>query len=202
MEKFFEKLFDIKKIPTKLIFVIWLSSVLLLFVPQRFLTELNITDFLKDYGKYIGITFIISSAFLLVTLISFVSQHFSRNNYRNKIKKSILRDIMYLDNHEKALLREFYINGKHTLQLPLDNETVVGLVNKHIIYQASGTGFTFLHGIYFPYSMTEVAVENLKFEMIDFPTEPTEDEKRRILNERPTWAKEKSLREDRINSRW
>ena len=88
------------------------------------------------------------------------------------------------------------------MQLPLDNETVVGLVNKHIIYQASGTGFTYLHGICFPYSMTEIAVENLKFEMIDLPTEPTEDDKRRILNERPTWAKEKSLREDRFNSRW
>ena len=100
MEKFFEKLFDIKKIPTKLIFVIWLSSVLLLFVPEKFLTKLNITEFLKDYGKYIGITFIISSAFLLVTLISFISRHFSRNSYRNKIKKSILRDIMFLDNHK------------------------------------------------------------------------------------------------------
>ena len=202
MEKFIEKLFDIKKIPTKLIFAIWLSSVLLLFVPERFLIKLNIADFLKEYGKYIGITFIISAAFLLVTLISFISRRFSYNNYRSKIKKSILREIMYLDNHEKALLREFYLNSKYTLQLPLDNETVVGLVNKHIIYQVSDTGFSYLHGICFPYSMTKLAFKYLKFEMIDLPTDPTEDDKRRIFNERPIWAKEKSLREDRYNSRW
>ncbi|MCP9753251.1 super-infection exclusion protein B [Ferruginibacter sp. HRS2-29] len=66
MEKFLEKLFDIKKIPTKLLFVIWLSSGLILFVPQKFLTKLNLADFLKDYGKYIGIAFLVSSAFLLV----------------------------------------------------------------------------------------------------------------------------------------
>jgi len=202
MEKILEKLFDIKKIPTKLLFVIWLSSGLILFVPSKFLTKLSLTDFLKDYGKYIGIAFLISSAFLLVTLINYVGKLISRKRLTKKIKASILKDIKYLDVHEKALLREFYINGKQTLQMPLDNDTVVGLVNKHIIYQASSTGFTYLHGVYFPFSMTEIALDNLTSEIIDLPQNPSEEDKRRIISLRPNWAKEKSRIEDLFNSRW
>jgi hypothetical protein len=202
MEKFLEKLFDIKKIPTKLLFVIWLSSGLILFVPERFLTILNLSDFLKDYGKYIGIAFLISSAFLVVTLINYIGRLITRKRLTKKIKNSILKDIKYLDIHEKALLREFYINCKQTLQMPLDNETVVGLVNKHIIYQASNTGFTYLHGVYFPYSMTEIASENLIPEILDLPQNPSEEDKRRIISQRPNWAKEKSRIEDLFNSRW
>lgn len=202
MENFLEKLFDIKKIPTKLLFVIWLSSGLILFVPERFLTKLNLTDFLKDYGKYIGIAFLISSAFLLVAIINYIGRLITRKQLTKKIKNSILKDIKYLDIHEKALLREFYINGKQTLQMPLDNDTVTGLVNKHIIYQASSTGFTYLHGVYFPYSMTEIALDNLTPEMIDLPQNPSEEDKYRIISQRPNWAKEKSRIEDLFNSRW
>ena len=202
MEKFLEKLFDIKRIPTKLLFVICLSSGLILFVPQQFLTKLNLQDFLKDYGKYIGISFLVSSAFLLVALINFIARQITRSIYRKKVKESILKEIYLLDFHEKALLREFYINGKQTLQLPMDNDTVVGLVNKQIIYQASGTGFTYLHGIYFTFSMTEIARENLTFQLIDLPENPTESEKNRIINERPNWAKERSRIDNMFNSRW
>jgi len=201
MEKFLEKLFDIKKIPTKLIFVIWLSSSLILFVPDRFLTKLNLKDFLKDYGKYIGIAFLISSAFLLVTLINYLGRVTARKRLTQRIKKSILKDIGCLDIHEKALLREFIINDKKTLQMPLDDETVVGLVNKHIIYQASANGFTYLHGIYFMFSMTEIVSENLTSEMLELPVKPSDEDRLRIISERPNWAKEKSQFEDLFNSR-
>ena len=116
--------------------------------------------------------------------------------------KSIIKDITRLDFHEKALLREFYINGKNTLQLPINNDTVVGLTNKRIIYQASSTGFTYIHGAYFPYSITEVAQKDLTFKMLDLPENPTEEDKRRIIEERPNWAKERSKIDDLFNSRW
>lgn len=202
MEKFLEKLFDLKKIPTKFIFVLWLSSALILFVPQTILSKLNLKEFLSEYGKFIGITFIISSAFLVVTIINYFSNKISRRKIINQTKSTILKEINQLGFHEKALLREFYINGKDALQLPFDNDTVVALVNKHILYQASSTGFTYLHGVYFTYAITEFAKENLTLEAIDLPSNPTEEDKDRILNERPVWAKEKSRIEDRFNSRW
>jgi len=202
MEKILEKLFDINKIPTKLIIVIWLSSALILFVPQQFLTKLNLDGFLHDYGKFIGISFIVSSGFTLIALWTYVTRLISRRRLSKKIKESIIKDINYLDSHEKALLREFFINGKHTLQLPFDNDTVVGLVNKHIIYQASSTGFTYLHGAYFPYTISDIANKHLTYEILELPENPTEEDKQKILYSRPNWAKERSRIDNMFNSRW
>ena len=112
MEKFLEKLFDINKIPTKLIIVIWLSSALILFVPQEFLTKLSLEGFLKEYGKFIGISFIISSGFTLIALWTYITRLIGRRRLSKKIKESIVRNINNLDFHEKALLREFFIHGR------------------------------------------------------------------------------------------
>lgn len=202
MEKFLEKFFDINKIPTKLIVVVWLSSALILFVPQQFLTRLNLDGFLHDYGKFIGISFILSSGFTLIALWTFVTRLIREKSLTKKIKKSIVKDIHFLDLHEKALLREFFINGKHTLQLPFDNDTVVGLVNKYIIYQASSTGFTYSHGAYFPYTISDIAYEHLTNQILELPKNPTEEDKRRILDSRPNWAKERSRIDNMSNSGW
>jgi Super-infection exclusion protein B len=202
MEKILLALFDLKRIPTKLILVFWLSCVLILFAPEKFLNRLNINDFMRANGKYIGVCFVLSSAFLVVVFISFLSKSIGKRKMVEKRKKEITRDLNSLDNHEKALLREFYIHGKDTLQLPMDNETVVGLANKGIIYQASSTGFTYVHGAYFPYSITEFASKNLNAQKIDLPENPTEGEKSKILNARPNWAKERQRFDDRLSSRW
>lgn len=112
MENFLLKLFDIKKIPTKLIFVIWISTGLILFVPEDSLSKLNLVEFLDGYGKYIGILFIISSSFLIIVFVSYLNQTFNKQKSRKQIRKSILSNISRLDFHEKALLREFFINQK------------------------------------------------------------------------------------------
>lgn len=134
--------------------------------------------------------------------MTYVSKKIQYRKYRKSIRKTILKNINFLDNHEKALLREFYINGKHTLQLPLDNETVVGLLNKHIIFQASSTGFSNIYGICFPYSITDIAKENLTNSIIDLPSNPTEQDRIRIINERPYWAKEKDRLESIFKTNW
>lgn len=192
MEKILEKLFDVRKIPTKLIIVIQLSSGIILFIPKQFLTKLNLDGFLFEYGNFIGISFIVSSAFTLISFWSFVAHLINKYRITKKIKKQIIKDIHQLNFHEKALLREFFINGKYTLQLPLDNDTVVGLVNKHLIYQASSTGFTYSHGLYFPYSISDIAQEHLNARILEIPENLTEEDKMRLIESRPNWAKERS----------
>lgn len=196
MEKFLEKLFDLKKIPSKLILVLFLSSALILFVPEHTLSKLNLKDFLADFGKFIGIIFIISSAFLLVILITYLSKQINLRKAKSDVRRIILKEINNLGFHERALLREFYINGKDTLQLPMDNDTVVGLQRKHILYQVSGTGFTYIHGAYFTYAITDFAKEHMTHEMIDLPKNPTEQDIKTLGINRPTWAKEKSRFEE------
>lgn len=197
MEKIIEKLFDLKKIPTKLIFIIWICTGVILFVPKQVLLKLNLEDFIKDFGKFIGIIFLITSAFLLVSIISYIASKIQYKKTKLKIEKDILEEITKLGFHEIVLLREFYINQKDALQLPMDNDTVASLQNKRILYQVSGTGFTYLHGAYFTYSITEFAKKNINAEMLGLTNNLSEDEKKRIILERPKWAKEKQYFENR-----
>jgi len=202
MEKYIEKLFDFKQIPTKILAVIWLCSSFILFANKVLVTKLNLQEFLKEYGKYIGISFVISSAFLLVATFVSISSKIRHRNFVKEIGKQIVADLQVLDFHEKALLREFYINGKQTLQLPMDNETVVGLTNKRIIYQTSSTGFTYLHGVFFFFSITEHASKHLTLKMIDLPPNPTQEEQMVLFDARPDWAKQKSQVDNRKSLRW
>ncbi len=202
MEKILEKLLDLKKTPIKFIFVVWICTVIILFLPEQTLVKLNLKDFLRDYGKYIGITFLIFSAILLLSLIEFITKIVKRKKIKKEIEMSIIKELSQLGFHEKALLREFYINNKDTLQLPMDNDTVTGLQTKRIIYQVSNTGFTYRHGAYFIYSISDFAKEYLTNEMLDFPNAMTEEDKRRIIDERPEWAKNKYDFENRRNLKW
>ncbi len=196
MEKFFERLFDIKRIPTKFIFVIWFSSALLLFLPKKALDNLKVSDFIQEFGKFIGISFIVSSAFLLVVLGNYLYKALMHKRISRKLKDQILKELNSLDFHEKSLVREFYINGKFTLQMPMDDETVIGLSNKSIIYQASNTGFVYLHGPVFTYTLSNFVRENLTNEMIDLPAQASDDQKRWLLKNRPGWAIDKARRDN------
>lgn len=191
MEKILEKLFDLKKIPTILFFVLWICSGVILFVSEQILVKLNLKDFLTEFGKYIGITFLISTAFLLISLISYIRDKILYRKLKKNIERDILLELSKLGFHEKILLREFFINQKDALQLPMDNDTVVGLQNKRILYQVSSTGFTYIHGAYFTYSITEFAKRHLTTDLIGLPHNMSEDDKRRIIQERPEWAKDK-----------
>lgn len=199
MEKILEKLFDINKIPTKLIFVIWGSVFLILFVPETYLEKLILKDFLNEYGKYIGISFVISSTFLFLTLLTYFLEKIKQVYQSKRLKSSIIKYINNLDNHEKALLREYLITGKSTLKLPMDNETVVGIENKRLIYRAADTGFTTINGMLFPYTLSSLVIENLKPHMLDIPEKLSDSDKKYIITQRPLWAIKK---DERNNTLW
>ncbi len=191
MEKILEKLFDLKKIPTKFISVIWVTTSILLFAPLSWLTKLYIVQFNTEYGKYLGIIFILSTGFLVISIVSYFIKILNRKKFESRMEAKIDKAVEQLDFHEKALLREFFIQGKNTLQLPIDNDTISGLSNKGIIYQVSNYGFTYYHGAYWAYSITEYAKGLLTPSMLGLTQNPTEEEKMTIFNNRPQWAIEK-----------
>ncbi|MDQ0107524.1 hypothetical protein J2T02_002643 [Chitinophaga terrae (ex Kim and Jung 2007)] len=206
MKELIEKLFDIGKVPTKIIFTICICCGIILFVPANFLAKLNLTEFLHDYSKYIGITFITTSALLVVTFINFLYHYFSRMRTEarlsKKIRSSIKKEIAQLNIHEQAVLREFFIQDKHTLNMPFTNDTVISLENKRIIYRTANIGPVYRGGPMFPYSIEDFARVLLTSELLGFPENPTEENRRKIFEARPYWAKEQQSLEQRRNSAW
>ncbi|MDQ1096673.1 MULTISPECIES: super-infection exclusion protein B [Chryseobacterium] len=194
MEKIIDRLFDWDKISTKLIFLLFLITGILLFIPDNYLQNLKLESFISEYGKYIGITFISTVGFLLVSFTSYIISVIRNKRATIKIKSTIVKNINQLTYPEIFALREFLINGKSTLQLPFLDETIISLENKMIIYKASNTGVSAIRGQYWAYSISEYALPYINNHLLKIPTELNDEIKAKIENERPNWSLDNSFR--------
>jgi hypothetical protein len=193
MEQTMLNLFDLKKMPAQLFCVVWLCSCACLFIPPGFLQELHLLGFKQACDKYIAITFIAGSCFMVVALVSTLLTSARNKTLHKQREIKIIRAIIRLNDREKAVLREFFIQGRNTLDIPSTDKTLAGLVNNHILQRVSSQGVVYLHGTHFAYSMTAFAAEILSPLAIDLPEEPGTGEKNWVLNNRPDWAKNKEL---------
>lgn len=186
--EWFSKLLDIKKIPTRYILLAWIISFLLLFFPNEIMTRINLIEFQKDFGKYFGIVFITATGLLIMLGFNWIFEKVNEQRSKTKYKKLITESISSLDPHEKAVLREYFLQEKNTLKIPIDNPTISGLITKRILYPVSQHGEMSLVGMLFNCSITETARENFTFEILELPVgEPTEKEIEKLRESRPLW---------------
>ena len=121
----------------KIIFTIFIICIAILSLDEKSLAFFKLEDFLKEYGKYIGITALVSGTYLIIEFILFVKNFILKkiNIYKNKKEKKeyCLKVINKLDKEEKAILREFRIREKNTLELPIEDSAVAGLHAKRVL---------------------------------------------------------------------
>lgn len=98
-----------------------------------------------------------------------------------------LQAIANLDQAEKAVLREFFVQSQHIIDLPLTHPTVSGLVHKGVLVVTTALGTRGLAGSLFPCYISDLADRNLTPEMIELPLNPTPEEIARIKASRPNF---------------
>jgi len=183
------KLFDLKKIPTKFIFFVWFVSIFLINLPKETIEKLGITEFQKDFGKYFGIALIASTGLLIMIFFNWIYEKANNQRLTAKYKKQIKNSILDLDHHEKAILREYYIQGKNTLKIPIDEPTISGLLDKRILYSVGNYGEMSIVGMLFNCSISKIARENLNNFVLELPNgEPSKSDIERIKKSRPEWV--------------
>jgi hypothetical protein len=161
-------------------------------VPKQFLSKLNLTVFETEYGKYLGIIFVVSSSFLLVVLVTTVTNIIYRKRYRKRLTKEIIGNLNELDPYEQAILREFMLFGKYSLQLPFNDESVISLQHKSILIQQNSTFIGNPLNLRFCYAISDIAQKHLKPEMIGLPNREnlTKKEEQWLVGNRPHWNKQ------------
>lgn len=184
------KIIETGKVSNTLITLIVIVSSTLLFASHEFIVRLKMVEFMKDYGKWVGIAFLVSSGFLLLVIISYIWKGLSGIWYGWKYNKLIVDSLTTLDPDEQSLIREFIFNAS-TVALPLTNPAVASLVNKRIIYQVSSHGGMSYGEICFNYTMTSKARSLLTLPMIGLPdknpNQLNEAEKLFINKNRPSF---------------
>jgi len=197
--KFLSELLDLNKITAKTALLVLIISGCLLFLPSSSLSKLQIAEFKKDFGKYFGFAFLASAAFLIVAILNWLQAKISIFFRKRKQAARILSAFNKLDFKEVAVLREFFINGQQSLDMPIDDPVVAGMLNKGLLYQLSAMGQMSVEGLMMPIAMHDLLGGSLKPESLGLPlTEPSETVKNEIIDSRPHWAK--SIARRKFNS--
>jgi len=184
------KVFEFLKLPTKIIAFFAFISGLLLFIPEKIVKTLRLTDFINEFGKYFGIAFLISSIYLLFIFIPYFIKLLSAKYKNHKANKSFINSIEEtlngLSYPEKCLLREFVLQNKNVIEAPIENTEVVSLLNKGIIQYASNNVRSFIFGHFACIQINEKAKKYFTNDTYGLPNkEPTEADRRKVIQERP-----------------
>lgn len=197
-----DKIIAILKLPFKFIVGIAIFAGSLFILPRTFLERLKLDSFLDQFGTFIGIAFYAAIILIFVNIAVFIintgkrkiSQKRKNKLLENKKAQVSNKISSMLDPHEKAVLREFIIQGKNTIEIPIDHHVVTGLLNSGII-EIAGQYATrnILIGILTPVRLSQTAQKIIysDLELIEIPNrEPTESERQDILNRRPDFIQQ------------
>lgn len=185
-------LFDLTKLPAKFFFLFAAISGFILFVDNNLLKKIHLEKINETYGWIIGLVFISTSGLVVVNFVIWIFKKLSYQITFFKVKKEYKERLKNLDVHEKSVLREFIINQKSSIEVPLDNPTISGLIRKNIlsINQQFGNGFI-MNGMNTSVSMNKFVEKHLALVDIDLTENPTDDEIDFVKSNRPDWIERK-----------
>lgn len=197
--EWFKTIGDFLQYSKKIIFTVFVISSAILWLGEENLAFFKLEGFLQEYGKYIGIATLISGAYIIVEILlsfkNFILKYIESYKIKQKQKQKeqeaetkIFNKLLDLDPHEKAVLREFYIQRKNTIKMPMDDPHIAGLLKNKILQIISQQGEHTLVGLMVNMQITEIIKSYITYDMLDMPENPTEEEKRIILQNRPHFA--------------
>jgi len=130
----------------------------------------NTRLFVKDYFAFAAI--ITCILILLAGLIAFKAIWINllpvfRNSSQ---RRNVIKSIKQLDTDEKSVLREFYIQQANTLEMPVEDIVVSGLIKKGILETTREKGSYSAGGLMLPMSISSIAKRHIKPNIIDMPS--------------------------------
>jgi hypothetical protein len=181
------RIFDITKLPSKFFAWVVALSAGYLFLPPSVQLTLHLEGLPKEYKTYAGIALVAAAAFLTINFVLWLWDKV-RGWFQNRSAQiRVMEAIVQLDHSEKAVLREFFIQEKHVIELPTSHPTVAGLFRNGILSLSSRQGYRSAAGIVFPVALTDSAKQLLGPVYLDLPLNPTHAELEEVWAERPSF---------------
>ena len=142
--------------------VVLISSAVLLFAPNSFISCLGLSGFVLKYKSEIGFSFLFAASFLIIAITIFlIRKALSWIKVKSTRKKNNLLREKYMENltKDEVLYLLPYLFGVNTLKFQMEDGVRGGLKAKEIIYRASNVG-SMIDGI--SYNINPWALEYLK----------------------------------------
>ncbi|GEA09152.1 hypothetical protein KUL42_39130 [Alteromonas sp. KUL42] len=185
------KVIEMVKLPTKFIVLIFLVCSALLSLPATYLERFKLAEFSKEYDLYIGFVALVTGVLIGLETIILVWKKSGAYLYKKKYTKIIKERVHYLDPHEQSVLREFMLQQKRSIRLPIDDPTVSGLIEAGILRTVGNYGYQSHVGKVFSLAITNIANKTLTLENIEMPDDLDNPDSLVFLkNNRPPYIQE------------
>ncbi|SDI98645.1 Superinfection exclusion protein B [Flavobacterium glycines] len=166
-----------------------MSGTFFFYYPEYVIIVINKKSDIYIYGY---IAYLISVPIVIISVIKYILKKISYIYSYYSAKKQIRETILTLNANEKKVLREFYLEPQFSLEMPFDDSTVLGLIDKKILYNTSPySGAMFLNGNLSSFQIGKYARKfiNPIIHLDCIPINATEKEKHDLLKNRPSWGR-------------
>lgn len=181
---------DLRQISSFNRFMCWLllSCTFITLLPVRLFSG-AFGLWLHDYRLLFVLGMVASSAYFFSHAVIMLFQYVFYRKQRLMQQKLLKELLDYLDANERAVLREFVIQRKSVIKLPVTEPAVKNLLEQGILTYAFGEpGETGLNAIK-PLMISITARPLLTFKVLGLnPASMTEEQKNLIMNTRPKYA--------------
>ncbi|MDF2478256.1 MAG: putative transrane protein of unknown function [Sphingobacterium sp.] len=191
MEKYIKALFDFTKLPTKLFLLLTFVTGFILFFDQKIFDDKMFLNGLKtQYGWIVGLVFIISVSFAVLNFFIWIIHSLINWFLRKKRVNYMKTQVAQLDSFEKSVLREFILQGKKSIEMPIDDETVSGLISRGILVKNTQLGGSFImKGMNVSLRINRLVEKVILVEHLDISNPPTDEQILFAKQNRPTWIR-------------
>lgn len=153
---------DFLKLPPNILGALAVASGVLLFLPDKIAKKLYIIAFRDKYGFTIGIIFVISTAILMILLISKIYHYFHDKSESKKLVEVQTKYLKGMNPEQIAVIREFLNEPTHTLLLPYNNGLVIELQHFCIITPAGQTHLVDISNPQIQYFLQPWVIQRIK----------------------------------------
>ncbi|WP_144212678.1 superinfection exclusion B family protein [Shewanella donghaensis] len=179
-------LVNIKRVLVSSMLWLVIACAVLLVAPNHVLQTLSLEALVSDYGHYIGLGLIVGSAFFLSQLFTFVVDESIGALKDKRAVETIEAKVKLLDPAERALLREFFLQGATILALPQNELAVKGLVTTNILELVGNERHYAIQGPTAEYKISMNARVYLNRDVLRLPAgEPSKEELSHLIKARP-----------------
>lgn len=172
--------------------IAWLCLVgaTLLVLPASLLHISDNVSWSVTYMPYVWILTLLTGSFLITRIVTFLFDSFSSSIKKRQLLNSRNKMIRQLDFEEKAVLREFIIQRKNVLSLPMKELAVNNLLAAGVLIPAFATQEIKGSGRIIKLSIAIDAREQLTHKVLGLPTGKLTEEEAVILKAaRPDYAR-------------
>lgn len=179
--------------PKQLIFsaMLWLAIVsgALLFAPEAILKTVHLDQAVSGSSHFIGLAFIIGIAYIITQVVNYFLDEAISVLKIKRTTEVIEEKVRLLDPTERALLREFFLQGETVLTLPQNEPAVESLLSTNIIEHLGNQKHYAIQGPTADYKISMRARIYLNRQVLRLPVgEPSQEEMQSLIKARPTFA--------------